>query len=67
VPEQPPLTKQELDAFSRQLLMLHESRVQEIYREAWRKCQLVRDDLPSPDAIQQLVRACKILWRWRQK
>ena len=65
VEENRPLTTKELDAFSRQLSMLHESRVQEIYREAWRKCEMVRD-LPAPYAIQQLVRAWKILWKWRR-
>jgi len=67
VEEKRPLTQQELDEFSRQLSMLHDSRVREIYREAWQKCQLVKDgNLPAPYAIQQLVRAWKTLWKWRR-
>ncbi|GEM_PF-3584735 len=36
-------TQQELDNFSGQLSLLHESRVKESYKEAWQKCQLVKD------------------------
>lgn len=61
------LTSQELDAFSRQLSLLHESHVRDIYREVWRKCEMVREDLPAPHAIQQLVRAWKVLWKWRRR
>ncbi|MEO8131098.1 MAG: hypothetical protein ABJF23_29155 [Bryobacteraceae bacterium] len=65
-PDEPPLTENELRSLKRNLSMLSTYSVQEMYREAHKRCRMDGDRLPSPKAIQQLVTAWKQLWSWRK-
>lgn len=69
VPVEPdrPMTKEELARLRRDYSMLHQSRVEHYYREAWRECKMDGDKLPRPAAIQNLVTAWKQLWRWSRR
>jgi len=61
-----PLTEQELRALQQNLARLSEPSVKEVYRQAWEECRMKGERLPPAKAVQQLVRAWKLLWKWRQ-
>ena len=60
------MSKDDVDAFQRNLMQLAPARVQDIYREAWERCRMIGNNLPEPEAVQQLVQAWKTLWGWRR-
>ena len=63
---EPPMDKARLDEYRRRLAQLDPFRVQKVYREAWYACRMEGNGLPSPRAVQELVTAWKLLWKWRQ-
>jgi len=60
-----PFTQEELELVQQNLARLHESSVKQVYRDAWKECEMRGDRLPSPKAIQHLVQAWKWLWKQR--
>lgn len=62
-----PLTEEQLAKRRRELSLLHESHVAREYREAWKECMLECDRPPKAAAIQSLVTAWKVLWRWHRR
>jgi len=65
-PKEPSLTEDEIRSLKRNLSMLSDYSVREMYREAHRAAAMESDRLPSPKVIQQLVVAWKQLWKWRR-
>jgi len=61
-----PLTEQELRALQQNLARLSEPSVKKVYRQAWEECRMKGERLPPAKAVQQLVQAWKLLWKWRQ-
>jgi hypothetical protein len=62
-----PLTKGELAERQRRLAMLSPQHVAEAYRQAHEACRMEGDHLPRASAVQELVTAWRVLWRWRRK
>jgi hypothetical protein len=62
-----PLTKAELAERQRRLAMLSPQHVAEAYRQAHEACRMEGDSLPRASAVQELVTAWRVLWRWRRK
>jgi len=60
------LTEQELRALQQNLARLSEPSVKKVYRQAWEECRMKGERLPPAKAVQQLVQAWKLLWKWRQ-
>ena len=46
--------------------MLSPTHVRDSYRKAWEQCKL-EGDTPNVQAIQELVTAFRLLWKWRRK
>jgi hypothetical protein len=65
MPDQP-LTREEIQAFQRQLSLLSEPAVREQYTHAHAKCCLGRGNLPSPADVQRFLSIWKVLWQWEQ-
>lgn len=61
-----PLTRDEIEAFQRQLSLLSEPAVRDQYNQGHAKCCLGRGGLPSPGDIQRLLSIWKVLWGWEQ-
>jgi hypothetical protein len=61
-----PLTEAELAEKRRRLAMLHVSGVAEAYRRAHEECRMDGDRLPRASAVQELVSAWRVLWKWRR-
>jgi hypothetical protein len=61
-----PLSKEELAQRERQLSMLSPSSVAEVYRQAHHACRMEGDALPNASAVQELVSAWKLMWKWRR-
>ena len=59
------LSKQALEDLQRRLALLSKHHVEGFYRRAYDECRL-EGRLPSPRAMQELVQAWKLLWRWRR-
>jgi hypothetical protein len=64
-PEDRPLTAPELAEKRRQLARLHVSGVADAYRRAHAECRMDGDRLPRASAVQELVTAWRVLWKWR--
>jgi hypothetical protein len=62
-----PLTNAELAERQRRLAMLSPHHVAEAYRQAHEACRMEGDGLPRASAVQELVTAWRVLWRWRRK
>ena len=60
------MSEEELARRRHEYSMLHESRVNQLYREAWKECSMDGDKIPPPNVIQNLVQVWKVLWRWRK-
>ena len=60
------LSKEALSEHRRRLALLSKYHVRGFYRRLHDECRLERDGLPSPRAMQELVQAWKLLWRWRR-
>lgn len=67
VPEEQPLTEEDLKNIRQGLSRLHVSLVQDQYREVHRHCEMIGDKLPSPKAIQHLVQIYQCLWKGRKR
>jgi len=61
-----PLTEQELKALQQNLSRLSEDSVRREYDQAWEECRMKGERLPPAKAVQRLVQAWKLLWKWRQ-
>jgi len=62
-----PLTKEEIEKYRRELSLLSTDRVEYYYQQApWKECQLQQDQVPPVRAIQELVTAWKLLWKWNR-
>jgi hypothetical protein len=61
-----PLTAQELKELQQNLARLSEDSVRREYDEAWEECRMRGERLPPAKAVQRLVQAWKLLWKWRQ-
>lgn len=62
-----PLTKEALQERMRSLSLLSPQHVRDAYRRAWEQCRLEGADVPNVQAIQELVTAFRLLWKWREK
>ena len=61
-----PLTPEELAERQRRLSMLSPHHVADAYRQAHEACRMDGDRLPRASAVQELVAAWKLMWRWRR-
>jgi hypothetical protein len=60
-------TREELNDIARNLAVLSEPAVGEVYQRAYRECAIINSrTFPSARAIQELVMAWKILLKWRR-
>jgi len=63
-----PLTEAQLANLRRRLAMLHSSSVADAYRRAHEASRMDDGDrLPRASAVQELVAAWKVLWKWRKR
>jgi hypothetical protein len=62
-----PLSIQELKERERRLSLLSPHHVADAYRKAHDECSMVGDRLPRAGAVQELVTAWKLLWKWRRR
>jgi hypothetical protein len=62
-----PLTTAELAERRRRLAMLSPHQVAEAYRQAHEACRMEGDRLPRASAVQELVTAWRVLWKWRRR
>ncbi len=58
------MTEEELKAHKNRLAMLAPQHVELQFREAYERCRMVDDRQPKVRAIQELVVAWKLLWKW---
>ena len=63
----PPYTKAELEDIERQYSLLSRDRVEFYYWEKHDEATMIRERVPPPRVIQELVALWKLLWRWRRK
>ena len=61
-----PLSGESLKERYRSLSLLSPFHVRDAYWKAWEACKL-EGDTPNVQAIQELVTAFKLLWKWRRK
>ena len=61
-----PMSEDELEEVQRRLSLLSKDHVRAAFRAAWEECRMNGDLLPTARAIQQLVPAWKLVWRWRR-
>jgi hypothetical protein len=62
-----PLTKGELAERERRLSMLSPHHVADAYRKAHDACRMDDDRVPKASAVQELVAAWKLMWKWRRR
>jgi hypothetical protein len=62
-----PLSSEELKDHQRRLTMLSPHHVADAYRKAHEECRMDGDRLPRASAVQELVTAWKLLWKWRRR
>jgi hypothetical protein len=62
-----PLTPRELEDCQQRLSMLSPYHVTNAYRQAYEACRMDGDRLPKASAVQELVTAWKLLWKWRRR
>ena len=60
------MTRDEIEAFQRQLSLLSEPAIREQYIQAHAKCCLGRGGLPSAAEVQRFLSIWKVLWKWEQ-
>ena len=60
------LTAAELKELNEHLSRLSPQHVQDFYQRAYEECRIVYTRVPNPKAIQSLVQAWKLLWKWRR-
>jgi len=60
-------TREQLDEIARNLAVLSEPAVREVYQRAYRECAIINSrTFPSARSIQELVTAWKQLRKWRR-
>lgn len=59
------LKQEGLEELRRTLSLLSEPHVRQFYERAYEECKLAPKGVPPPRAVQELVAAWKILWKWR--
>jgi hypothetical protein len=60
-------TREELEEIARNLAVLSEPAVLEVYRRAHRECAIISGrTFPSARSMQELVTAWKLLRKWRR-
>ena len=64
-PPDRPMSEQELAEHRRSLSMVSPYHVAQAYRDAYDKCRMDGERLPSARAVQELVTAWKLLWKWK--
>jgi hypothetical protein len=62
-----PLTSDELNERQRRLSMLSVQHVADAYRQAHEACRMDGDLVPRASAVQELVTAWRVMWRWRRR
>ena len=62
-----PLNREELAERQRRLALLSPHHVAQAYRQAHEACRIEGDRLPRASAVQELVTAWRVLWRWRRR
>lgn len=62
-----PLTAAELAERRRRLSRLSPHHVADAYRQAYEACRMDGERLPRASAVQEMVAAWKLLWKWRRK
>jgi hypothetical protein len=62
-----PLTRDELARRERELSMLSPHHVADAYQRAYQACRMDGDRLPRASAVQELVAAWKLMWKWRRR
>jgi hypothetical protein len=62
-----PLSTKELQDRQRRLSLLSPHHVADAYRKAHEACRMDGDGLPKASAVQELVTAWKLLWKWRRR
>ena len=62
-----PFTPEELSDLKRRLSMLSPHHVADAYRQAHEARRMDGDRLPKASAVQELVTAWKLLWKWRRR
>jgi hypothetical protein len=63
----PPLSKEDLEHYSRGLANLSPYHVRKLYNEVHDECRMVGERAPSPKAIQRLVQVWRQLWEWSRR
>jgi hypothetical protein len=59
-------SRKELEEIARNLAVLSEPAVREVYQRAYRECAIINSrTFPSARSIQELVTAWKLLRKWR--
>jgi hypothetical protein len=60
-------TREELNEIARNLAVLSEPAVREVYQRAYRECAIINSGtFPSARSMQELVTAWKLSRRWRR-
>jgi hypothetical protein len=60
-------TQEDLKKMGRNLALLNEQAVRDVYQRAYRECRIVNShQLPGARAVQELVQAWKQLRKWRK-
>jgi hypothetical protein len=60
-------TREELEEIARNLAVLSEPAVLEVYRRAYRECAIINSrTFPTARSMQELVTAWKLLRKWRR-
>jgi hypothetical protein len=62
-----PLNRAEPAECQRDLSMLSPQHVAEAYRQAHEACGMEGDRLPSASAVQGLMTAWKLMWKWMRR
>ena len=62
-----PLTSEQLARRKRELSMLSPDSVAKAYREAHDASRMTGERVPGARAVQELVTAWRVLWRWRKR
>jgi hypothetical protein len=66
MPEQP-VSREQVEAFKRQMQMLSAPHVRDQYLQAHADCTIKSDgSVPSPTRIQTLLALWKVLWKWSE-
>jgi hypothetical protein len=60
-------TREDLEEIARNLAVLSEPAVREVYQRAYRECAIINSrTFPPARSMQELVTAWKLLRRWRK-